>query len=144
MEAIIRQIYTQAKLIGACQRFTGRERTLDELVALFLSPQGLEFCIKNRFPNLATFRQLKILESGIAKYGIYIDAGAITLDNPKRAVLVGRTTAVIGCDECERHDVVLMHGAKAVINASKWAVAFVAASAGCSYMKNVTDNAIIL
>lgn len=116
---------------------------MDDIVALFVSTQGMEFCVKNRFPNLATFRLFK--PYGVdKKYGIYIDAGVITLKNPERAVLIGRTSATITCDECKRHDIVLLHGAKAVINATKWAVASVTASVGCSFIKNVSENAIIL
>lgn len=144
MEAIIRQIYAQAKLIGACPRFTGQEKTLEDIVALFTSAQGMEFCIKNRFPNIATFRLFK--PYGVdSKYGIYIDAGVITLKNPGRAILIGRTSATVNCDEnSRRHEIVLLHGAKAVVNASKWAVASVTASTGCSIIKNVSENAVIL
>lgn len=163
MEAIIRQIYAQwriakeqvqkecesrhlnnvAEKYRQCNMFKGTERTIDELASVFLSTQGLEFCVKYRFPNLATFRLFKT--QGVdKKYGVYIDAGVITLKNPERAVLIGRTSATINCDECKRHDIVLLHGAKAVINASKWAVASVTASVGCSFIKNITDNAIIL
>lgn len=162
MEAIVRQIYAQwliakenarqecenrslhniAEKYRKCNLFKGTERTIGELAAVFTSPQGLEFCIRYHFPNMATFRLFKGL--GAEKYGIYIDAGIITLKNPERAILIGRTSATINCDECKRHDIVLLHGAKAVVNASKWAVASLTASSGCSYIKNISDNAIIL
>lgn len=142
MEAVIRQIYTQAKLLGACPLFTGKERTLDDLVALFTSPQGIEFCAKKHFPNIATFRLFKA--HGVEKYGIYIDAGSITLKNPERAILIGRTTATVFCDSLARHEITLLHGARAVVNASKWAVAHITAERGCSFIKNVSDNAVII
>ena len=37
-----------------------------------------------------------------------------------------------------------MHGAKAVINASEWAVVFVKAEQGCTVIRSTTDNAMIL
>ena len=162
MEEIIRQIYTQwviakeqarqecesrslhnvAEKYRQCNIFKGTERTIDELAYVFMSTQGLEFCVRYRFPNLATFRLFK--GHSVEKYGIYIDAGVITLKNPARAILIGRTSATVNCDECKQHEIVLLHGARAVVNASKWAVASVTASVGCSFIKNTSENAIIL
>ena len=163
MENLIRQIYAQWKIAKEearrecenrslhniaekyrrCDMFKGTESTVDELAAIFLSQQGLEFCIRYRFPSLATFRLFKAQEVD-RKYGIYIDAGNITLRNPDRAVLIGRTVATVDCDKCKRHEIVLLHGARAVINASGWAVVPVTASSGCSFIKNISENAIIL
>lgn len=162
MEAIIRQIYAQwviakeqarqecesrslhnvAEKYRKCNMFKGTERSIEELAAVFTSRQGLEFCIRYRFPNIATFRLFK--GQGVENYGIYIDAGVITLNNPARAILIGRTSATVNCDECKQHEIMLLHGAKAVVNASKWAVASVTASVGCSVIKNTSENAIIL
>lgn len=162
MEAIIRQIYAQwviakeqarqecesrslhnvAEKYRKCNMFKGTERSIEELAAVFTSRQGLEFCIRYHFPNIATFRLFK--GQGVEKYGIYIDAGVITLNNPARAILIGRTSATVNCDECKQHEIMLLHGAKAVVNASKWAVASVTASVGCSVIKNTSENAIIL
>lgn len=142
MEELIRQIYAQARLLGACQRFRGTEKTLDDIVRLFCSPQGMEFCIKNHFPNIATFRLFKPFNP--EKYGIYIDAGIITLKNPKKAVLIGRTSATINCDTLERHEIFLLHNAKAVINASRWTVVAVQGSTGSQHIRNTSGNAVIL
>lgn len=142
MEALIKQIYARARLLNACDLFTGNERTLDDIVRLFSSVQGLEFCIKNHFPNVATFRQFKKYK--VERFGIYIDAGTITLNNPKKAILIGRTSATINCDVLARHEVYLLHGAKAVVNASKWAVVATTVEQGCNIIRNTSDNAIVL
>lgn len=162
METIIRQIYAQwviakeqarkecesrslhnvAEKYRKCNMFKGTERSIEELAAVFTSRQGLEFCIRYHFPNIDTFRMFK--GQGVEKYGIYIDAGVITLNNPARAILIGQTSATINCDVCERHVVVLLHGARAVINASKWTVVNVMTSSDCSVIKNTSENAIIL
>lgn len=161
MEEIIRQIYAQwriakeqvqqdfdrryypniAEKYRKCEMFKGTE-DLQSLIQLFTSPQGMEFCINNRFPNMATFRLFKPFNP--ETYGIYIDAGIITLHNPEKAVLIGRTSATINCDTLERHEVFLLHGAKAFINASGWAVVSVQGSTGCQQVRNVTGNAVIL
>ena len=141
IKSIIGKIYAQAAQMGACDRFTGEE-DLEALIRLFLSPQGIEFCIKNHFPNMAAFRLFK--PCGVERYGIYIDAGDITLKNPDRAVLIGRTNATVKCDTLERHEVCLLHGAKAVVNASGWAVVFTTVEPGCAIIRNQSENAIIL
>lgn len=142
MENIIKNIYEQAKALGACDLFTGQEKTVDDIVKLFLSTKGMEFCQRNHFPNLATFRLFK--GYGVQKYGIYIDAGSITLRNPKRAILVGRTVANIRCDTLERHEVYLFQAACATINASGWSVVSVQGVRGTQVIKNVAEHAIIL
>lgn len=142
MEELIRQIFAQARLIGACRLFKGTEKTLEDIVRLFCSTQGMEFCIKNNFPNLATFRQFKPFNP--EKYGVYIDAGEIRLKNPKKAVLIGRTNAVVNCDSLERHEVFLLHGARSVINATGWSVVSVQGTKGCQHIRNISGNAIIL
>lgn len=142
METLIKQIYAQARLLGSCDRFKGTE-DVQSLVRLFMSPQGVEFCMKHHFPNIATFRMFKACN--LQRYGIYIDAGAITLTNPGRVILIGRTTATVNCSTLERHEVIMMHGAKAVVNASKWAVVFVTSEGGCrDVIKSTSDNALIL
>lgn len=161
MEAIIKQLYAQWKITKeqarqecenrslhnlaekyrTCNMFKGTE-DIHELIRLFTSTQGLEFCMRYHFPHVASLRLFKT--HNLEKYGIYIDAGTITLNNPERTILIGRTIATINCDSLERHEVFLLHGAKAVINASKWAVVAVKAEQGCSFIKNISDNAIVL
>ena len=142
MAQIIQQIYKQARLLGACELFTGKERTLEDIVHLFVTPQGIEFCINNHFPNMETFRLFKPYK--IERFGIYIDAGTITLHNPKQAILIGNTVATINNDTLDAHEVILLHGAKAVVNASGWAVCKAIVAEDCYIDSNVTDNAIIL
>ena len=90
MEDIIRQVYAQwrvakeqarqecdsrslpnmAEKYRMCDMFKGTE-DLQSLIRLFTSPQGMEFCIKHRFPNIATFRLFKPFNP--EKYGVYIE-----------------------------------------------------------------------
>ena len=37
IEEVIRQVYSQARLLGSCHRFKGTEKTLEDIVALFCS-----------------------------------------------------------------------------------------------------------
>lgn len=43
MEETVKVIFQKASALGVCSRFKGSE-TLGELVELFFSPQGVEFC----------------------------------------------------------------------------------------------------
>lgn len=142
IEEIIAQVFQQAKLIGVCPRFTGQEKTLEDIIRLFTSPQGIEYCIEHHFPNIATLRLFKGF--GAEKYGIYIDAGVITLKNPKCAVLIGRTSATVNVDSLDEHNITFMHGAKGTVNASGWAVVRVTEGRGCNVIRNVFNNAVIL
>lgn len=142
MEQIIHQIYEQARLLGACSLFTGKERTLEDIVSLFTTTQGMEFCVNNHFPNMATFRLFKPYK--VERFGIYIDAGTITLHNPERAILIGNTVATINNDTLDAHEIILLHGAKAIVNASGWAVCKTIVSRGCNIVCNASGNAIIL
>ena len=142
MEELIQQIYKQARLLGVCTLFTGKEQTLEDIVHLFTTPQGIEFCTEHDFPNIEIFRLFK--SYNVERFGIYIDAGSITLNNPSRAILIGSTSAVIDCDTLVTHEVVLLQGAKAIINASGWAVCKTIVSRGCNIICNASGNAIIL
>lgn len=131
-----------AHKLAACDMFKGNE-SLDEIVRMFMSPQGIEFCLAAKFPTLPTLRLFK--RFGVERFGVYIDAGNITLDNPRRAVLIGRTAANITYTEnTPLHNLTLLRGASAVINASGWAVVGVASERGCKLIKNVTGNAVVL
>lgn len=125
-----------------CKMFKGNE-SIEQLANLYKSTQGVEFCMRYHFPNLSTLRTFK--RERPERFGIYIDAGNITLDEPKdKVLLIGRTTAVVNCSETRRYNIVCLHGGKAVVNASKWAVVRVEAENGTTVVRNISDNAVIL
>ncbi len=132
------EIYKKAKELGVCPLFKGTESE-DGLIRLFLMKQGIEFCIDNSFPDLDTFRTFKTAEN----YNIYIDK-KIELNNSRKVVLIGNTKATLVYDDPDkRHEVILMHGAKATIKASGYAVVFVT-NGGGSVKKVISDKALIL
>lgn len=130
-----------AHKLAVCDMFKGSEN-LAEIARLFTSAQGLEFCLAANFPNVATFRLFKPYKP--EQYGFHIDAGQITLRNPKTAILIGRTYATVLCDTCERHEVVAMHGATANVLADKWAVVHTLSGVGSTIVRRTKGNAIIL
>lgn len=119
---------------------TGAETTV-ELMKLIFTPQGVEFCTKFNFPNIHAFRQHKGPEA--EQNGIYIDTDT-KLHNVEQVLLVGNTNAVLTYDDrTKSHHVILMHGAKAKIKASGYAVVFIT-NAGGVIEREINDNALIL
>lgn len=117
------KLYQQAKALGVCARLRGNESPR-ELMHLFFTPQGIEFCTKNNFPKIETVRTFKgeLAET----FGIYIDAGHIKLVNPARVALIGDTEACLHYDDPSKaHQVVTMHGGRAQITATGYAVVFI-------------------
>lgn len=101
---------------------TGKQ-TNSELMRLIFTPQGIEFCTKYKFPDIDTFRIYKGVEA--EQNSIYIDTDT-SLHNVEYVLLVGNTNAVLTYDDPTKgHHVILMHGAKAKIKASGYAVVFV-------------------
>jgi hypothetical protein len=141
MKDIIKQIHEQAQLLGQCGKFTGNE-DLNGLIELFRSPQGEEFCLKHQFPSLNTFAMFKPFN--VHEKGVFINFGGLVISDKRQVVLVGRTSATINCTENVRYEILLLHGAKAVVNAHNWAVVAIHAGKGCEVIKNVSGNAVVL
>lgn len=144
---VIRRTYAKARELGACGRFTGEESSAGEIFDLFRSFQGMEFCLEHDFPDRDLMLEYKAC--GAADYGIYIDAGEITVNNPERAVFMGDTRATVVCDRLDKvgrkpSRVFLLQGAKAVILASNWAVCFVKAAPSCEIARIAEDHALIM
>lgn len=141
-DELIEKIKQQAFDAGACSKLTGNE-DWEELVRLAMSPVGMEFLIKNRFPAGQTWREIKWV-ADMTQYGIYIDAGEVELTDPKEVLLVGRTTAHITCTGKGRRNVNALRGASVVLTAYDWTVCRVIADATCHILKQTHGNAIIV
>lgn len=125
-----------------CNMFKGNE-TLEELIKLYKSTRGIEFCLTYHFPSIESLRMFK--QDNPERLGVYIDAGVVDIDNPTDTILlIGKTTGRITCTEVRRYQLAVLHGATAVINASGWAVVAPEVEKGSVVIKNVKDNAIIL
>ena len=119
MMETVNDIIKSALALGAC---SGSNGVTDwrSLVWLFFSPQGREFCAENDFPSLDMFRGMA---GHVMPYGVYVDSGHVDVTNPGNIAVIGDTDAVITIDDNERvHKVILMHGGKARVVASDYAV----------------------
>lgn len=136
-----RALFNMAEQYRACCMFKGTE-DIEQVVRLFTSPQGVEFCQRYNFPDIQTLRKFKQYE--VERFGVLIDAGRIALNNVRRVVLVGDTQATINCDNLWRYEIIMMHGAKAEVNASGWAVVSIINKTGCEVKVTATERAKIL
>lgn len=110
----------EAVALGACEK-TGGISDWRSLSWLFFSPQGLEFCKKNNFPSIETFR--KVGNEPLSMNNIFVDAGTIDRANDSNIAIVGQTDASLVFDDPTKiHKVVVMHGAKVFIAARNYAV----------------------
>lgn len=140
-ENLLKKIYQDGKALGACSAFS-EAKTVKEIVDELFTPQGIEFCLKLRFPTLDVFRQFDKEE--VKQYGVYIDCGDIELSDPQRAFLVGNTKATIKCAKLQNNSIYLMHGASVSVIASGFAIVRVEGDkkSHISYIQN--DHAKVL
>lgn len=138
----VNSIHKQARQMGACPKLKGSEN-LAELFELFTSIQGIEFAAKYNWPTLEILRQFDGKEALDAE--VYIDKGDIMINGARKVVLVGNTRATLVFDDNAdtRHEVIVMYGAHAEVNASNWAVVFTE-NLGGTINKHKEQHAIIL
>ena len=137
---IVDKVTMAVEDMGACDTFEGR--TLDKLIEQLFTPQGLEFVMKNAYPDLDTFRKFKKYDT--EKLGVYIDCGDITLTDPERVFLIGDTRATLNFTQTRAYKVRLMFGAKATVNASGYSVVSVGKDRMSRVEVNTSDSALIL
>lgn len=132
-----------AAKLNACQMFKGDE-SVEDLAALMFTQQGIEFMtrLSGGFPDLAVFRKFRRFSP--ERLGIYIDAGQVALKDEKRAFLVGKTTARMTYTATQGNRLVMMHGAKATVEASGWAVVKVDTDGTCRLEVRKSDHAKVL
>lgn len=113
----VKNIISKAISLGACTN-SAKATDWKSLVWLFFSPQGREFCKENNYPSIESFRSMA---DYVEPYGVYIEK-QVEKHNEDIA-LVGKSESVLRYDGVDKaYKVILMHGAKATIHASNYAV----------------------
>lgn len=137
----VKDIMKSASLFGACSKSNGVS-DWKSLVWLFFSPQGREFCEENNFPSLEMFQGMK---EHVEEYGVYVDSGEVERSNDANIGLVGNTSATLTFDDnAVVHKVILMHGAKATIKASRYAVILLVNVGNCDVKIEKDETVVIL
>lgn len=130
-----------ARKLDACKMFKGDE-SLEEMIGLMFSAQGAEFLTKYGFPDLATFRKFK--KHHPERFGVYIDYGDVLIKDEKRVFLVGKTIAKIDYQATQANRLVMMHGAKAEVEASGRSVVRIETDGSCIVEVTKNDHAKVL
>ena len=133
--------YEMARKLEACKMFTGEE-SMEEMINLMFSPQGAEFLTENNFPDIATFRRFKKYHP--EQFGVYIDAGEISLSEAKNVFLVGNTTARLKYAQTQGNRLILMCGATARIEASGYCVLKIEKDDKSNVEVNVSGHAKVM
>lgn len=133
-------IRSMALQTGACKKII-RVQDFPELIKLMFSPQGIEFCQAHNFPAVEVFRENKTSLGGL---NVYVDDGDIALTGKEYVCLVGDTNATIEASGPQfTHTIILMHGARANINAKNYAVLNIVNISG-EYSVNKDKTVIVL
>ena len=113
----VKDIISDAVGLGACAN-SGKASDWKSLVWLFFSPQGREFCKKNNYPSLDTFRSMS---ANVEPYGVYVEKGIDESNKDVALVEISKSTLHYSGVE-KAYKVILMHGAKATIECGNYAV----------------------
>lgn len=137
----ISEIMQSASLLGACAKSNGVS-DWKSLTWLFFTPQGREFCEENNFPSLEMFQGMR---DDVSKYGVLVDSGNLSRRNDANIGLIGNTSAeLVYDDNTVVHKVILMHGAKARIKASHYAVILLVNIGNCEVEIEKDQTVVIL
>lgn len=113
----VKEIMQKAIGLGACTQ-SGKATDWKSLVWLFFSPQGREFCKENNYPSIELFRSMA---KYVEPYCVYVEK-PIEKHN-ENVALIGEAESTLRYDGVEKaYKVILMHGAKATIHVSNYAV----------------------
>lgn len=136
-----RALFNMAEKYRECCMFKGSEN-IEQVLKLFITPQGVEFCTKHSFPAIEMCRRFKGLTA--ESLGIFVEQN-VSARNLPMVFLVGKCHAELEYDDnTSGHQVILMHGATAHIKASKWAVVYVNTEGGGEATSEITDRAKVL
>ena len=138
---IIEAMVEGIKAHGACKSF--EEGNLEKLVEQLFTPQGVEFVMKTGYPGIFEFREIQ-KQTDLKKYGIYVDAGEVTLKEERKVFLIGNTFARLEYNDCASNKVFLKYGAKAEIKASGFSVVRLEHDSSSFIESYAKDKAVIL
>lgn len=124
MSTTLDKIKRTAASIGACKRIKD-PASWEELIQLFFSAQGREFCKLHDFPGVVLWDEIK-RDCNLEKYGIFVDAGEVARTGIVDIALIGNTRGVLSFETPSSiHRIILMHGASADITVRNHAVVLI-------------------
>ena len=115
----IEEIKKSALALGACNKVESIN-SIEDAIALLMTPQGREFVLKTGFPSLDLWR---ITANHILLPDcVFLDEDKYDVDE-SNVVIVGESSVSIIADKLESlYHIIAMHGAEVEIKASNYAV----------------------
>lgn len=108
-------ILTEALRIDVCEEYAKiipLATSTDDLMKMYVSPKGIEFCLTNNFPSNADL--LDSASDIINQYGVYIDQ-SIRLSDRGFVVLLGSCTGEVKCDGFSVTQIFVKHKTNVII-----------------------------
>jgi|GEM_PF-509617 len=137
------EIYKAAWHAGACVEkgldIIRKANSVEDLIALMKSPQGIEFCMENQFPPIPMLMEF---EAQLLKENIIID-GYYELNNPEEVIVFGGEV-IVNIDGFNICQVYATNNAKVVLRASQNAVAIMEAHAESKVFSGSIDKSKLL
>lgn len=91
----MKEIFELAKKAGACKKkgldIIAGSRSVSDLIQLLLTPQGIEFCMENRFPSMGILQQYR---DELTAQQVYIDGRHSVTGSAKILVFGGQVDIV--------------------------------------------------
>lgn len=140
MKETVSDIVSKAHQFGACEKLDGIN-DWKSLSRILFTAQGREFCEKYKYPSLDQWKQMDCDLEGL---NIHVDKGNITLSDNAHIAVIGNTSAEINVTSNEYvTKIIVMHGAKAVINAHGYPVILIV-NIGGEVKVNKDSTSVIL
>lgn len=143
MKRIFEEILSAAQAAGACEdkglAIIRKANSVDDLIALMKTPQGIEFCMENQFPPTPMLLEY---EAQLLKNNIIVE-GYHELNNPEEVIVFGGEV-VVNIDGFNICQVYATNNAKVVLRASQNAVAIMEAHGESKVFSGSIDRSKLL
>lgn len=139
----VENILKAAQAAGACEEkgldIIKKANSVEDLISLMKSPQGIEFCMENQFPPIPMLMEF---EAQLLKENIIVE-GYHELINPEEVIVFGGEV-VVNIDGFNICQVYAANNAKVVLRASQNAVAILEAHGESKVFSGGIDKSKLL
>lgn len=139
----IEKILNAAQAAGACEDkgldVIRKANSVEDLIELMKSPQGIEFCMENQFPPIPMLMEY---EAQLLKANVIVE-GYHELNNPEEVIVFGGEV-VVNIDGFNICQVYATNNSKVVLRASQNAVAIMEAHGESKVFSGSIDKSKLL
>lgn len=141
MKNIGKDLARQGKKLGMCLEYYKQVKETEEkgkLIGLYVSPKGLEFCLKNDIPTQDYIRNN--FKGSIEDFGVHIDE-EIKTENKRKLVLLGTCTGIVEIKDFNVCELFIKHDSEIVLCAHDYAFVVVEMYENANLTVIAGDNA---